>query len=207
MNVLIVHGSTHGATARIAEKLGERMRAHGALVTVAALPVPIELDVTDFDAIVVGGRVHGDRYPWRVARFVRHHLDPLDSRPSAFFSVSLLQLGRDPAKRATTMALPYRYVARLGWRPDRIEVIAGALPWTRWGRLGRALMRRIWRAAMPEAVADTTRDVVFTDWRQVERFADSFLRFAELCLRGDLPAAGTAWVADEGGVTAAAHAA
>jgi menaquinone-dependent protoporphyrinogen oxidase len=183
MRILITYATTHGQTARIAARMAERMRRHGAEVEVAQLrwlaAVP---DASAFDAVVVGDRVHGDRYHDRVTHFVRRHLNVLRSRPSAFFSVSLLQLSKDAAQRDKTMALPGRTLVRLGWKPDRVEVIAGALTWSRYGLLGRLIMKAIWKNAVGQL--DTTHDQVFTDWAQVDRFADAFVRFAELRQRG-----------------------
>lgn len=179
MRILITYATTHGQTAKIAEHMAERMRTQGAEVEVARLRwLAPELDASAFDAIVVGDRVHGDRYHDRVTQFVRRHLNILRVRPSAFFSVSLLQLSKDAAQRDKTLALPGRTLAGLGWKPDRIEVIAGALAWSRYGFFGRWIMKAIWKNAVGRL--DTTRDQVFTDWAQVDRFADAFVRFVEL---------------------------
>lgn len=185
MRILITYATTHGQTAKIAERMAERMRLQGADVEVAKLRwLAAGPDASAFDAVVVGDRVHGDRYHDRVTQFVRRHLNALRARPSAFFSVSLLQLSKDAAQRAKTLALPGHTLAKLGWKPDRIEVIAGALTWSRYGLLGRLIMRAIWKNAMGQL--DTTHDQVFTDWAQVDGFADAFVRFAELRRRGAL---------------------
>jgi menaquinone-dependent protoporphyrinogen oxidase len=179
MRILITYATTHGQTATIAERMAERMRLQGAEVKVEELRwLATGPDASAFDAIVIGDRVHGDRYHDRTLQFVRRHLQILRARPSAFFSVSLLQLARDAGQRDKTLTLPARTVAALGWKPDRIEVIAGALTWSRYGFLGRLIMKAIWKNAVGRI--DTTHDQVFTDWAQVDRFADSFVRFAEL---------------------------
>jgi menaquinone-dependent protoporphyrinogen oxidase len=181
MKVLVTYGSTHGSTARIAARIAERMRSQGAHVELADVSdVRRRFDASPFDAFVVGGRVHGSRYPGSVRRFVRAHVLALRSRPSAFFSVSLLQLSKDPAKREETLGLPARFFGRVGWTPDRVEVIAGALAWSRWGVFGRWLMRKIWKEFLGADVPDRRTDQEFTDWGQVDRFADGFLRFVGL---------------------------
>jgi menaquinone-dependent protoporphyrinogen oxidase len=185
MRILITYATTHGQTARIAERVAERMRLDGAEVVVAKLRLfAAEPDASGFDAIVVGDRVHGDRYHYRVTHFVRRHLNALRSRPSAFFSVSLLQLSKDAVHRAKTLAIPGRTFAGIGWRPDRIEVIAGALTWPRYGLLGRFFMKTIWKKELGLESLDTTHDQVFTDWAQVDRFADEFVRSVELRQHG-----------------------
>jgi menaquinone-dependent protoporphyrinogen oxidase len=185
MRILITYATTHGQTAKIAEHMAERMRLQGAEVEVAQLRwLSAGPDPSAFEAIVVGDRVHGDRYHDRVTQFVRRHLNILRARPSAFFSVSLLQLSKDAAQRDKTIALPGRTLASLGWKPDRIEVVAGALTWSRYGFLGRLIMKAIWKNAVGRL--DTAHDQVFTDWAQVDRFADAFVRFAEFRHRGNV---------------------
>lgn len=115
MKVLVTYGSTHGSTARIAARIAERMRSHGAQIVLSDVSdVRRRFDASQFDAFVVGGRVHGSRYPGSVRRFVRAHALALRSRPSAFFSVSLLQLAKNPAKREETLRLPALFTARHG---------------------------------------------------------------------------------------------
>lgn len=177
MRILVVYGSTHGQTARIAERIAARVRKHGAEVVVTGHPA--RFDVESFDAVIVGGRVHGSRYPWRVTRFIRRNRRALTARPSAFFSVSLLQLSPDPAKRAQTETLPTRRIPKLGWTPDRTEVIGGALLWkTQYGVLAW-LFVRMWRRALGAVLDPIRSEQVFTDWAQVDRFADSFVGFAK----------------------------
>jgi menaquinone-dependent protoporphyrinogen oxidase len=176
MKILIVYGSSHGQTALIAERIAAQMRRSGAEVLLTGYPA--REHGADFDAIVVGARVHGSRYPWSVTRFIRQNRRALRSRPSAFFSVSLLQFARDPARRAQYETLPARRLSKLGWTPDRTEVIGGALLWQAQYGVLAPLFRRIWRRSLGTLLDPTRSEQVFTDWAQVDSFADSFLRFA-----------------------------
>lgn len=172
MKLLIAYSSTHGHTARIAERIAARLQQHGHDVIVSDRLA--RLRVPAFDAIIVGGRVHGSRYPWRVTRFIRKHLAVLRSRPSAFFSVSLLQLARDPRRRADTLALPGRVSAALGWTPDRLAVFGGALRWKAQYGVLSPLAKLMWRRALGAALARAQAEQVFTDWHAVDEFADAF---------------------------------
>lgn len=176
VKVLITYGSTHGHTGRIAEHMAARMRQRGAEVIVTERP--LRQGLAGFDAIVVGGRVHGSRYPWRTIRFIRRNLVSLRSRPSAFFSVSLLQLARSAAQRSRTENLPAQLLPKLGWTPDRTEVIAGALFWKAQYGILTPLFKRMWCHTLGNLVDPALEEQVFTDWAQVDRFADSFLELA-----------------------------
>lgn len=176
MRILVVYGSTHGQTAEIADRIAGRMRSNGAEVVVSGYPDRV--CALRFDAIVVGGRVHGSRYPRQLTRFIRRNLRALRSRPSAFFSVSLLQFARDAAKRDATATLPRRQLAKLGWTPDRIEVFGGALLWSLQYGVLAPLFRRMWSRTLDVPVEPTASEQIFTDWVQVDRFADAFFELA-----------------------------
>ena len=180
MKILVAYGSTHGHTARIAERISARMRDRGH--DVVTTDHPWRARAKAFDAIVLGGRVHGSRYPWRVTRFIRKHVRVLNSRPSAFFSVSLLQLARNRVRAAATQALPRRVALKLGWKPDQIAVFAGALRWkAQYGRLA-PLFFFIWRRTLGDVVDRAFSEQVFTDWDEVDRFTDRFLQEAAIML-------------------------
>lgn len=176
MKILVAYGTTHGHTQHIAERISARMRGQGHEVFTTDQPWRVR--PKSFDAIVLGGRVHGSRYPWRVTRFIRKHVDILSSRPSAFFSVSLLQLARNRKRAEATRTLPKRVAWKLGWKPDQIAVFAGALRWkAQYGRLA-PLFFFIWRRSLGEVVDRAFNEQVFTDWTEVDRFADTFLQLA-----------------------------
>lgn len=175
MKILIAYASTHGSTAAIAGRIADHLRARGAAVVVGDVRT-LARDASGFDAIIVGARVWGSRYPRRIERFVRENLATLQSRPSAFFSVCLWNLSRIPEHRAVARQVPARFVGRMGWKPDRVELIAGSLAFSKaWlGFLGRRFMLGVWKDDLGEL--DPSRDYTFTDWDQVESFAESFLR-------------------------------
>ncbi len=182
MKILLAYATTHGSTAGIATRIAGRLREHGAEVLPAEIrTLPRRFDVGKFDAVIVGGRVWGNRYPWRLVRFVRHNLDALRARPSAFFSVCVWHVSRIDGHRAEAREVPRRFLASTGWAPELVEVIAGTLAFTKYGFglpfLGRRLMLAIWRGDVGDL--DTTRDHVFTDWAQVDAFAESFWRLVQ----------------------------
>jgi menaquinone-dependent protoporphyrinogen oxidase len=176
MRVLIAYGSRHGHTASIAERIALRLRELGAEVVLTGHP-NTENPAT-FDAAIVGGRVHGSHYPLRVMWFVRRHHRALQSRPSAFFSVSLLQLALDPDRRAKTQGLPARRIISLGWTPQRIEVFAGGLSWKEQYGLLAPIFKRTWRRVLGTRIDPSQAQQVFTDWAEVDRFAQSFFELA-----------------------------
>jgi menaquinone-dependent protoporphyrinogen oxidase len=177
MRILIAYGSTHGQTERIAAQIATRLREEGAEVVLTKWPA--RMRAMDFDAILVGARDHGSRYPWRVTRFIRNNLDLLRERPSAFFSVSLLQLARDPEARRRTQELPARAAATLGWTPSLIAVFGGALRWRQQYGIFAPFAKWMWRRTLGTQLDASRDEQIFTDWDEVDLFAHSFLKLAK----------------------------
>ena len=87
-------------------------------------------------------------------------------------SVCLGVLQKDPKVQQDLQAILDRFVARTGWRPTVVKLVAGALPYTRYGWVQRLVMRRI--VAKAGGDTDTHRDYEYTDWNDLRHFAADF---------------------------------
>jgi menaquinone-dependent protoporphyrinogen oxidase len=87
--------------------------------------------------------------------------------------VCLSILSTNPDERGASRRIAEQFPAKLGWKPDVVEIVAGALMFSRYGFLKRAVMKRIAKKEMGSV--DPTRDTVFTDWTAVDRFARAFV--------------------------------
>jgi len=179
MRFLIVYGTTDGQTATIAERIAHTFEGRGHEVECRdADTVEHGFSARAYDAIVVGGSIHLGKYQRGVTRFIRRHRADLRWTPSAFFSVCMAIQSKDEKERAEAEAIPRNYVEHLGWHPDSIEVMAGALKFSEYGFLRRVVMKSISEKEMGAAI-DTSRDYEYTDWEQVDRFARTFAEYAE----------------------------
>jgi menaquinone-dependent protoporphyrinogen oxidase len=169
--ILVLYGSTHGQTAKIARYLAEVLRNEPHLVDIAdAANWPPRPD--GYDAVIVAASVHARGYQRAVRRWVRRHVKTLNTKPTALVSVCLGVLQRDEAVQREVVAIPNRFADALGWRPSRVKVVAGALPYTHYNILTRWVMRRI--VAKAGGDTDTTRDYEYTDWADIKTFAAEF---------------------------------
>ena len=170
-SVLVVYGSTHGQTALIARNLAAHLRTAGLEVVVydvAALPR--KLDVAVYDAVVLGGRVHGGRHPRKLVEFARRNAGKLREMPSAFFSVSLVIARADGTGVKEAEGIVTRFIEETGWMPPITATFAGALKYTKYNFILRWIMKRISRAE--GGSIDTSRDHDYTDWAAVRRFGE-----------------------------------
>lgn len=171
--ILMIFGSSFGQTARIANRIRRVLEAAELEVTLAAgADVPSDVSLAEYEGVIVGSSVIGGRHNRHVQRFVREHVRELNRMPSAFYSVSAS--AGSPVLGRPAIALGYieAFLSATGWRPYRAVSVAGTIAYRQYNFILRWVMKRI--AARTEMATDTTRDHEYTDWAEVERFADSF---------------------------------
>jgi menaquinone-dependent protoporphyrinogen oxidase len=174
MNLLIAYATTDGMTEIVAERLAAKALTLSHRVTLINLRSRgITVTPLEFDGILLGASVHAGGYQRAMKRFVATHLQALNDKPSAFFSVCLAQASKSERERTEGTRIAEQFATGLGWRPLLVQPIAGALRFSRYGLLRRLVMRRIARKELPGI--DVSRDHVFTDWKEVERFLNDFL--------------------------------
>jgi menaquinone-dependent protoporphyrinogen oxidase len=171
--ILIVYGTTEGQTAKIAEHVADVGRRLGHEVVVGQAGEVDEAELPGCDAVIVGGSLHEGRYQRAVGDFLERNRATLRSLPGAFFSVSLGAASENAAERNEVRRIMSSFVEQSGWGPKFTESFAGALRYTRYSWLKRALMKHI--AGKEGGDVDTSRDFEYTDWNQVTRFAESFI--------------------------------
>ena len=170
MNALVVYASRKGQARKVAARIGDVLEAAGHDVQVhEILGLPAGLDLERFDLAVVGSSVRYGRHSGAIADFVRAGRASLAGRATAFFSVCGSAMSRTAAGDGRAREQVDAFLAETEWRPDRIGVFAGAVPYTRYGPFTRWFMKRLERAAGRST--DTARDHEYTDWVAVERFA------------------------------------
>ena len=175
--ILIVYGTTDGHTRKIAEVLAEDLRANLCSVDILDVAGPQwRLSPEGYDGVIVAASVHIGDYQRAVARWVRAHAPMLNTMPTAFLSVCLAVVERRIEARQEILRIMQRFLKRCGWQPTITRMVAGALPYTRYGWLKRRMMKRI--IAKAGGDTDTTRDFEYTDWIDLRNFAQDFAGLA-----------------------------
>lgn len=175
--VLVAYGTSEGQTRAIAERIAVVADRRDAETTLVNLDSPhAELDPAAFDAVFVGGSIHGGSHQKSVSEFAETHRTALRDVPSGFFSVSLSAASDDPEIRTRAEEYVERFTADARWSPDRTATFGGALKYSEYGLLKRFVMKRI--VAKMGADGDAHRDYEYTDWAAVERFAEEVLDLA-----------------------------
>jgi menaquinone-dependent protoporphyrinogen oxidase len=174
MKLLVAYATTDGMTARIAERIADSARTSGWQAEVIdTKAIPDHFQAGAYDAILLGASMHAQGYQRAAKRFVRRYREALRAHPCGFFSVCLSIASKNAEEREASRRIAERFGESLGWEPDAIEIIAGALTFSRYGFLRRTAMKYIARKEMGSV--DATRDTVYTDWAAVDRFAREFV--------------------------------
>lgn len=171
--ILVLYGTTEGHTRKIANAIGDTMRANGLDVDVVHVDETAP-DPSGYDAVIVAASVHAGGYQKPIANWVRVHAAQLDRRPGAFVSVCLSILSKNETGRKEAEAIPQRFLDGAHWHPANVKIVAGALLYTHYNFLVRWMMKRIVAAAGGDT--DTSKDYEYTDWNDLRAFAGDFGR-------------------------------
>ena len=175
---LIVYGTGEGQTTKVAARLANTLEARGHAATARNISeTGAAIDLDTFDAVLVGSSIHIGQQHADIRTFVETHRDALHERPTAFFQLSLNIVDARSEKRAEAAGYIDTFLKTTGWHPDRIGHFGGALRYSKYGFLKRLMMKQIAKRASGDI--DTSRDYEYTDWAEVEAFANDFAAFVE----------------------------
>ncbi len=174
-NVLILYATMEGQTGRVAERIGERLRAIHRVTAVRVREGEALPEVAAYDAVIVGASVHYGHLPAYLARALRSQRAALAAKPNAFFAVSLSADGPG-ANRPAAARYTRKFLRKIGWQPGTTAAFGGALRYSEYAWWKRELVRLFVRVAGGDT--DISRDYEYTDWGAVAQFADAFSRAA-----------------------------
>ncbi len=84
MQILVAYGSKRGGTQGLAQHVADELRAEGFVVDVR--PVSDVHELSDFDAVIVGGAIYSGRWHRGARTFVTRHAAELRQCQTYFFS-------------------------------------------------------------------------------------------------------------------------
>lgn len=166
--ICIVYSTTDGHTLEICQRIQQVLERESHQVELLSVDAASTLDWTRCDKIVIGARIRYGKHHPDVRAFIDRHLERLQQRPSAFFSVNVV--ARKPGKD-TVAGNPYlqKFLKTIRWKPTELAVFAGKIDYQKYGYLDRQVIRFImWLTkgpTQPDACVD------FTDWQAVADFA------------------------------------
>jgi menaquinone-dependent protoporphyrinogen oxidase len=167
-DILIIYSTTDGHTLEICQHLKQVIERNGHHVSLQSIDAPTRLDLDNFDKIVVGASIRYGKHSKRVYQFIEKHQQVMERKPNAFFSVNLVARKLEKRQPHTN---PYvrKFLKEISWQPKEMTVFAGKLNYPIYRFWDRQIIRFImW---MTKGPTDPTTVIDYTDWDQVESFA------------------------------------
>lgn len=171
MRTAILYLTRDGQTKKIAERIADQL-SDCTIINLREQAVVSSVNFANFDQIIIGASIRYGHFDPLLEKFIGQHFALLNSKKSAFFSVNLTAR---KANRNTpeTNAYTRKLLARIAWRPDFVEVFAGALFYPRYGFFDKMMIRFI--MTITKGDTDTSREYEYTDWQKVDQFARLFV--------------------------------
>ena len=170
--VLIIYSTTDGHTRKICLRLKEIVEEKNNQVELVSITDVGAIDLSAYDKIVIGASIRYGKHSKQIYKFVKQYQEVLESKPNAFFSVSVV--ARKPDKN-TPETNPYLkiFLKQISWEPKNLAVFAGKIDYQRYSFLDRSIIRLImWITKGP---TDPQANIEFTDWSKVEQFAQTII--------------------------------
>lgn len=170
---LILYATREGQTEKVARRIAEHLKQAGLIVKLLnaqGLTSDTTPDLNQFDLLVFGASMHAGGLEKELTRFINVRVDQINAKRRSFFLVLLSAAARDQSLREAWLADARQKLSqklRVGF--DDIEMIAGALTYSKYSKPLKWVMQRIARKAGGDS--DISRDYEYTDWAQVECYA------------------------------------
>ena len=179
MKTLVLYSSHDGQTKAIASSIASTL-SETLECDVMDLALSMDINLANYQSVVIGASVRYGHFQRSLYKFTKQNVAQLNTMSSAFFAVNLT--ARKPEKRTPqTNAYTRKFLLATPWQPKQCAVFAGALRYPRYGWLDKVMIKLIMN--MTGGETDTNKEVEYTDWQDVTRFAKDFVRLSSSAVR------------------------
>lgn len=162
MKIAIIYATTEGQTRKIARFAADCLVAEGNSVELIPAAECEGLDLSRFDAAILAGSVHMQRFQKELVAAAKAMAPALANLKTLFLAVSLAAAGDDKKDRAELDRIAADFSNETGWAPGRVCHVAGAFRFTQYDFFKSWAMR--WIAAQKGQEVDPHADREYTDW-------------------------------------------
>ena len=176
--VLILYATREGQTEKVATQISKHLIKSGADVQLANAQDAAtinKLDLSSFDLLVFGASMHAGGLEKELVEYINGNAVQIKRKARSFFLVLLSAATKDPSLRANWLVDAKRKMNEqllVGF--ESTEMIAGALIYSKYTLPLKWIMKRI--AMKAGEGTDTSKDDEYTDWKQVERYAQKLTK-------------------------------
>lgn len=172
--ILVAYASREGQTEKIAHHIARRIEDAGLAVRLVNLMQgPTEAGSDDCDAAILAASVHRGRHDQELSAFIMRHAPALRAVPTAFVCVSLSAASVNPHDRSAMDELVQSFFYDVGWYPDHVEHVAGAVRDKQLSLLERYAVHTV--MYQKDIPSHPSGDTELTNWAAVDVFVDRFV--------------------------------
>ena len=173
MKVLIAYATTEGQTRKIAEKIANQVRELGHVAELVDIDRKHrDIDVDDFNAVIVAASVHQHDHQDAIEVFVDACRAALNTKPTMFLSVSL-SAAFDEGRREAQDCIA-SFIEQTGWTPSVSLPVAGALRNEGYDYFQQQILEHV--VLKNRKVDHPEQDHEFTDWKALADAVEAFLK-------------------------------
>lgn len=165
MKTLILYLTTDGQTKRIAEAMAAEIQHEHSVLSLRAHENISGYELDNYDQIVIAASIRYGHFDKVLYRFVSKYWELLNRKQSVFVSVNLTAR-KENRKTPETNTYTRKFFEKVQWKPNHVEVIAGALYYPRYSFFDRIMIQLIMKLTKGET--DASKEYEYTDWQQVK---------------------------------------
>lgn len=167
--IALLFMTREGQTRKIIETMANQLSLAGHQTSVLNIrELPQDFDLKNFDSAVLGCSIRYGKHHRPFCRFIDKNHEQLTKMSGYFFSVNLTARKPERSQTSNNRYLQ-KYLRRIAWEPQRVEVFAGALLYPRYGFIDQRMIRLIMK--ITGGPTDLSQESEFTDWERVREFA------------------------------------
>src|SRR4051812_7080331 len=150
--VIVLYATREGQTKKVACRIGATLQDRGFEIDVENVrSVRGDEPLGGYRTAVLAASLHANGHEREMVAFARRYRNELQWMHATFVSVSLSEAGAEDERRSTEERAHFAtdvartlhaFEAETGWRPSRIEPVAGALAYSKYNLIVRFVMRR-----------------------------------------------------------------
>ncbi|KPI82654.1 protoporphyrinogen oxidase-like protein [Leptomonas seymouri] len=171
---LMLYSTTDGHTKTIMDAMAKHiMQETKVQCDVVNMTDGDKYNLAKYTKVMLGASIRYGFFSTTLHTYTANHANELNAMPSAFFGVNLTARKADK-NTALTNAYTRKFLDQTKWVPQLSGVFAGALWYPRYSFFDRLMIQFIMKVTGGET--DATKEVVYTDWDAVRKFASDFVK-------------------------------
>jgi menaquinone-dependent protoporphyrinogen oxidase len=168
-SVLICYGTRYGATAEIAERIGQTLRERAATVDLINLKTEKPEQIDQYDIVIIGSGIIAGKWTKEPLKWMKKHKAQLSGKKVALFVSCAYSAVPEKQEEARTKYLEKIAEKYLENPPESLGFFGGVIDFSKYNFVVRGIMKIMTRVNRSDDEPLTYLD--FRNWKQIEEWA------------------------------------